>query len=401
MLKKLSLAALVAMGTMSVASASTDLSEAIKGVSLSGFLRYRYTEKQDKYKDDSKNNGAKANSTTSHEYKAVVKPTIKIDDKFSVHGAFVLINTNKTNSGQNDNTNNPFLVKATYLQYKNAGVTVKAGQQYLLTPLSDHDVSTANGLLATYGISGVTLAGGYFDGITSGGESAPGVTNNLYVLAAIANIKPVKVQAWYYSLGDKEDSNANAVEGSHTYFLEAAADVGPAAVKAQYAAKTTANNNHDKKQKFFAIAATGKVDVASVTAAYLKFGKDGSNVKVHSQADGLIAAGDILCDYIQGHYSNTLNLKDGYAAALVASAKVNGVKVGVQYVHATSKKEDAQNNNQLVTNTYNEYDLDVAYAYNKKLKFSGYYAILKTDDATKADNDITTNKIRFEAKYSF
>ena len=401
MLKKLSLAALVAMGSMSVASASTDLSDAIKGVSLSGFLRYRYTENQTTYDDKKNNNGAEATSTTSHEYKAVVKPTIKIDDKFSVHGAFILINTNKTNTGQADSTNNPFDVKAAYLQYKANGATVKAGQQYLITPLSDHDVSTANGVLATYTMSGVTAVGGYFDGITAGKGSTDGgvdtgFTNNLYVLAAIADIKPVKLQAWYYSLSDKEDSNANAGEGSHTYFLEAAANVGPAAVKAQYSAQTTANDGHDKKQKFWAVAATGKVDVASVTAAYLDFGKDGSDVKVHSQADGLIAAGDIAADLIQQG-----TFKDGYGAALVASAKISGVKVGVQYVHATSKVEDPDNNNNKVTNKYNEYDLDLSYAYNKKLNFSGYYAILKTNDATKADEDTTQNKIRFEAKYKF
>jgi hypothetical protein len=48
MLKKLSLAALVAMGSLSVASAATPLEQAIKNVSLSGFLRVRlYNEDPD------------------------------------------------------------------------------------------------------------------------------------------------------------------------------------------------------------------------------------------------------------------------------------------------------------------------------------------------------------------
>jgi hypothetical protein len=44
MLKKLSLAALVAMGSASFAGAATDLSSAIQGVKIGGFLRYRGTE---------------------------------------------------------------------------------------------------------------------------------------------------------------------------------------------------------------------------------------------------------------------------------------------------------------------------------------------------------------------
>jgi len=71
---------------------------------------------------------------------------------------------------------------------------------------------------------------------------------------------------------------------------------------------------------------------------------------------------------------------------------MDSTKVGVQYVHASVKPDG-------VKTKYNEYDLDASYAYNKKLKFSSYYAILKTNEDKQPKN--TENQFRLEAKYSF
>jgi hypothetical protein len=376
MLKKLSLAALVAMGSMSVASASTDLSEAIKGVTIGGFLRYRYTE------NNTKTNGSSDHTNnTTHEYKGVLGVDVKASEELSVHGTLVYLNKNTTNQdGTGVNGASPFNVKESYVKYSANGLTAKFGQQFLKTPLSDADVTRGNGLLATYTQSGITVAGGYMDSVDS-------YTNNLYVLAAIADIKPVKVQAWYYNVSD---SQSNSKDGGSNYFLEASANVDVATVKAQYAS-AKGNQDNAKREKFFAMAATANVDMLSATLAYLNFGKDGSDVKVSSQADGLIAAGDIATDLIQQG-----TFKDGYGAALVLSAKVTDqIKTGVQYVHATSDNTAGGEKTK-----YNEYDLDVSYAYNKKFKVSGYYAILKTDveDSTA---DTTQNQGRVEMKYSF
>ena len=380
MLKKLSLAALVAMGSMSFAGA-TDLSSAIQGVNINGFLRYRYTE------NDNKTDGSTTHdNATTHEYKGVLGIDVKASEELSVHGTLVYLNTNKTNQdGTGVNTPSPFNVKESYVKYNANGLTAKFGQQFLKTPLSDADVTRGNGLLATYTQSGITAAGAYMDSVDT-------ATNNLYVLAAIADIKPAKVQAWYYKVSDSQN---NAKDGESAYFLEASANVDVATVKAQYASAKNDDDNA-KRQKFFAMAATANVDMLSATAAYLKFGKNGSNVKVANEADGLIAAGDILSDVIRGDYDN-INLKDGYGAALVLSAKVTDqIKTGVQYVHAVSN----DNPKTAEKTKHNEYDLDVSYAYNKKFNISGYYAVLKTnvEDTTK---DKTQNKVRVEMKYSF
>jgi len=379
MLKKLSLAALVAMGSMSVASA-TDLSEAIKGVNINGFLRYRYTENSNKI-----NGQADHKNVTKHEYKAVVGIDVKASEELSVHGTLVYLKTNTTNDeGTGVNGASPFNVKESYVKYNANGITAKFGQQFLKTPLSDADVSRGNGLLATYTQSGITVAGAYMDGVSSKTNT---LTNNLYVLAAIADIKPAKVQAWYYNLTDK---GSDTKDGGSAYFLEASANVDIATVKAQYAS-AKGNATDAKRQKFFAMAATANVDTVSATVAYLNFGKDGSDVRVHSQADGLIAAGDIAGDLIQqGAFT------DGYGAALVLSTKVTDkAKAGVQYVHATSDNIAGG-----AKTKYNEYDLDLSYAYNKKFSVSAYYAILKTD-VEDSSADQTKNQGRVELKYKF
>jgi len=387
MLKKLSLAALVAMGSMSVASASTDLSDAIKGVTIGGFLRYRGTEKNIKPdgSDDHTN-------TTKNEYKAVLNMNIKASDAMTVHGRLVYVDgyyTNKSaaDAGKNTNNKSTFNVREAYLNYKANGVNVKAGQQALATPLTDHDDDYANGVLASYTMSGITGVAAYYNHLSNAGATTT-LTNNIGVLAVVADIKPVKVQAWYYNVSDSGDDNK---DGYDAYFIEAGANVGPAAVRAQYISK---KQDDKDRQKFWAVAATGKVDVASVTAAYLDFGKDGSDVTVGTtNADKQIAAGDILTDGIQ---QDNIDLRDGWGGALVASAKYGAIKAGVQYVHATSDYHDAVKGD----TKYNEYDLDLAYAYTKKLNFSGYYAVLKSDfDGTA--KDLTQNEFRFEAKYKF
>ena len=91
MLKKLSLAALVAMGSMSVASA-TDLSEAIKGVQLGGYLRLRTYHESDK------------DYTTKWRTTAALKFTIPVDENLKFHTNFAFDWNIDSNGKTNDST---------------------------------------------------------------------------------------------------------------------------------------------------------------------------------------------------------------------------------------------------------------------------------------------------------
>jgi len=396
MLKKLSLAALVAMGSMSVASASTDLSSAIKGVTIGGYLRYRLTEKNTK---TSGNDQDTTIHTTTNEYKAVLNADIKASDTVTVHGRLVYKDAFTSNNNDAKETAKPFNVREAYLNYKANGANVKAGLQALATPLTDHDDDYANGVLATYSISGITGAAAYFNQLSNAGGQV--TSQNVAVLAAIADIKPVKLQAWYYNVSDtNEDANNDGGDGYHAYFLEAAGNVDVVTLKAQYAARKDKNRNNTNK--FGAVAAEANVANVNVTAAYLKFGTTGQ-VRVGTEnADGLIAAGDVLTDIIQRgslHVDETnkdLIVQNGYAYALVLKTKVGKFTPGIQYVYAKSDFDRATSQKE----TIKEYDLDLSYQYNKKLKFSGYYAYMKIDPDN-IDSKIDYKEGRFEAKYSF
>jgi hypothetical protein len=410
MLKKLSLAALVAMGSMSVASASTDLSEAIKGVTIGGYLRYRYTEANNatlKYAGTNLNTISGQNSTTN-EYKAILNVNVKASDTMTVHGKFAFVDkfqSQNVSGTQTKETPKTFNVREAYLKYKKDGLCVKAGLQNVATPLTDHDDDVANGLLATYTMSGITAAAAYFNeyGSAAKGEA---LSNNVGALAVIADIKPAKLQAWYYNVSDTGDSNK---DGNKAYFLEAAGSIDMLTLKAQYAHKSY--NDDKKSQSQFGLAAVAKVANVNATLAYLKFGKDGNNVAEGiANADGIIAAGDVLGDVIQkntnlkavltGRNDNTPLLADGSAVAMVLKTKVGKFTPGVQYVRATTNPVIDSTNGDRNKATVSEYDLDLAYAYNKKLTFSGYLARVIVN-VTGVDNTAATSQARFEAKYSF
>jgi hypothetical protein len=255
MLKKLSLAALVAMGSMSVASASTDLSEAIKGVTIGGYLRYRYTEDEKHYQTPTVTNYNEY-IKDNNQYKAVLNMDIKASDTVTAHGRLVWVDGFDSNNNSNREARSAFNVREAYLKYAKDALTVKAGFQALATPLTDHDDDYANGILATDTFAGVTLAGAYFNQISNAvGQQ---LSNNIYVLATIADIKPVKVQAWYYNVGasatDDEDT-LTGNDGYYAYFLEAVANVGPVALKTQYVGakgtdgKNSTDNNSASKAK--------------------------------------------------------------------------------------------------------------------------------------------------------
>ena len=150
MLKKLSLAALIAMGSMSVASA-TPLTEAIKGVDLSGYLRYRLTRKD---------NGTK--KTISHEYKSVFKFTIPVNENIKVASKYVA--KNKLDDADT-NTKAPLQNAEMYLTYTQDALSVKAGKMSMKSPLTDAD-DYGTGALVSYNAGSATVAVGGFSSST-------------------------------------------------------------------------------------------------------------------------------------------------------------------------------------------------------------------------------------------
>ena len=369
MIKKLSLAAIVAMGSMTAASAA-DLSNAIKGTSIGGFLRYRST-------DTGKTSTA---DTQTNEYKAVLKFTKKVDENMKVVSKFVA-----ADSQEDGTVKTPLNLTNLYLQYSKDNLNVSAGQMDVVTPLTANDGSFfANGVLASYKVSDAftPIVAGFSASSKAGG-------NNIYVGAAKGTVAAVNYQAFLYKVKDVT---------TYSTFTELSSKVAGQTLLAQYA-----TNKYRKKfdanaefQSLTTLAVVGKAANVDYTGAFVHFGANGANVALGGYASGLATVGELTGDIMTGYHPvvNASALK-GNALGAKVSTNVAGVTVGMDLVAGKFKLvSDSTKVN------WNEYTFRASKAYNKQLKFSTYYTMASKNPAG-ANNTIIYRRLRFEAKYSF
>jgi len=350
MLKKLSLAALIAMGSMSVASA-TPLTKAIENVNLGGFLRYRLTRTD---------NGT--TKKTEHEYKAVLKFVGAVDENLKYAFKPVALHFDNSDAA---NVEKQFFIVEMNLKYSKDNYTVAAGEMMINTPLTDPTADHGTGVVGTYKTDAGTLIGAAFLDSNVGDE-------NIYTVGFKGKTQGISYDLFYFNVEDTVDSEL---------YAKVAVPAGPVTVLAQYVTQSPKNGD---TQSFAALAATGKFNNVNVTAAYSNFGKDGSYVQLGSDDSGLIKAGEQIADLVGGKTKkdkSKVNIKDDNAIALKASANVSGYTVGGDFVTTSDHGQ--------------EYVLRAAKAYSKKLKFSGYYSVRVPDSG---DN---STKLRVEALYKF
>ena len=179
---KLSLAASVALGALSTASFAQPLEEAIKGIDVSGYLRYRYTD--DRYDNG---NGSVSGSSANHQWRAVADfktPVVNnIALNFGVwyqtnqnvnHGKGTTVDINNTptsipfaGTGLGAGSDGEFGVREFYatITPDSTATTIKIGKQELNTPVTNaYDGDRGTGILALNSdIPNLTLAAAAFD----------------------------------------------------------------------------------------------------------------------------------------------------------------------------------------------------------------------------------------------
>ena len=292
MLKKLSLAALVAMGSMSVASA-TDLSEAIKGVNLKGALRIRlYNEDPDK--GDTYN---KWRTNAAFIFAVPVSDELKVVDRVStetyVRGDDAQPATGKAANGVNSSLADNVL----FAKYSKNGLTVLAGKIPVATPITDTDLfgppSHGAGVLGTYKVNDkLTVAAAGIDALVAidGGalKFTPGATSgNVYAAAAIYKSNVADVQAWFFQVNDAIDSDivlsadVKALKDAgfkiHVDYAQAELD-DKNIVKTLHVSKPDKGLNLSKTQTYFNVNASFKKDALSAKLGYAVTGEDGGIV---------------------------------------------------------------------------------------------------------------------------
>lgn len=239
---KLSLAASVALGALSTASFAQPLEEAIKGIDVSGYLRYRYTD--DRVDDG---NGDVGESSANHQWRAVADFKTPVVNNIALNFGVWYNNNQNVNHGKGSPANTapdtgiPFAgtglgsgsdgnfgVREFYatITPDSTATTIKIGKQLLDTPVTNaYDGDRGTGILALNSdIPNLTLAAGAFDswsineglpsnraarGDYSGGTDLS-VDKPLYTLAGIygvdTNYGRFGGQLWGFYIDDAVDA---------------------------------------------------------------------------------------------------------------------------------------------------------------------------------------------------
>ena len=404
-LTKISLAALVALGAFSSVASATPLEEAIKNVDLSGFARYRYThthEYEKQQKDVSKKNGT--NDGDGHGFKMITNFKAAIDDNF--FGVIGLRYSSLDGSGDNSkngtdktDTTTGFGVHQFYLGYKIGGTTITAGKQEIGSYFTDDAIGTGVRVV-NEDIEGLTLTALAFDAlegddVESGGDlyKATGYLStydvgNLYAAGIAGSYDPINFQLWYGTLTNLADVLAADVSGNFaiTNDISLGARINYAHSQADTSAKNALGYDDGN---FYAGELSTSLFGLDLAAGYIGYKtqnyQDGKySAFTFEDQGGLIDAGEDVFDWTRAEGKGSYF----YATSAYTFDKFTA---GLDYIKGSYKTDEKTKVEEFVPR--------FAYQYNKKLKFSSFYAF-KTEKEHDGDKN-KADKFRFEAKYSF
>ncbi len=177
---KLSLAASMALGALSTAGFAQPLEEAIRGIDVSGYLRYRYND--DRY-DNGGSTGAPNGSNAQHQWRAVADFKTPVVNNIALnlgvwYQTYQNVNHGKglndgtapggfTGTGLGSGSDGRFGVRQFYatITPDNTATTIKIGKQELNTPITNaYDGDRGTGILALNSdVPNLTLVAAAFD----------------------------------------------------------------------------------------------------------------------------------------------------------------------------------------------------------------------------------------------
>lgn len=364
---KMSLVAAVAVAGLSSTLSAQPLEEAIKGVDVSGMVRYRF---------ESVEKGTAKSNTNN--YRIDVKTSAKVNDAVKANVTVGTATGNNDNTGadvtlstEGGDVGAALTVRDANFAISLAGATVIAGKQSIPGPFVDNsadDIARGTGVVALLPLGPVTLAAGSFNNTNAAGGA------DASELAVIAKIGDVTADLWYANVAVANEQTAYS---AHV----AAAIAGIVNLDVRHTSKDNKVANADKAT-LTKVVASGKAGPVTLAAGYLKSGKNNAatnNVSVDGDNDAAVDA--------KVFQASMGKLAD--ATGLLAVAGMNltpelSAKLTYLTVNLDTANIDAS-----------ETLLDVGYAMSKNFALSGKYSVY-TQDAT---DDST--KVRIEAKYTF
>lgn len=451
---KISLAASIALGAFSTASFAQPLEEAIKGVDVSGFLRYRYTD--DRYDNADHTQDNLGSSNARHQWRAQADfktPTINniaLNLGIGYHNPSQNVNhgkgTNGLGGGLGAGKDSDFGVTQFYMTITpdSTATTIFLGKQRLGTPVTDALDDRATGILALNSdIPGLTLAAGAFDSwsLDDLGPTALGtegsVDKPLYTIAAIYNtdtgIGNIGAQVWGFMVDDLVDTLIYSELSWKHSLLNANLQYGYASLSDDPTDLTygLASDNDLLNLK---VGANFKQDFGiplDMKVGYVTNFQDGTTVAFDDEGNySSVYAGQIwwetnavgatigLGQNLNGLGQNlnwprqTLRQEETDLSVFYGALKYgfldDRLTIGLEGVYGkiekTAKEAFATYAAGETTwkKKFTEITPTFAWQHNKNLRISGYYAILNTqDDLTPNRPDEDRNRARVEVKYSF
>lgn len=383
---KISLVAAVAVAGLTTANAQP-LEEAIKGVDVSGMMRYRYETV------DGAQTGAA--NTNSNDYRLDVKTSAKVNDIVKANVTAGITGNNgggiSSTSGLSataagasteniDGSVNVSVRDANFaisLPY----ATVIAGKQSVPGPFVDNsvdDITRGTGVVALIPVGGLTLAAGTFNNTTLGGADASEV-------ALIGNVAGVAFDVW-----GARAVNAGGLINTGTTSVPAYAYAGKDMTLVSYHANgSVAGVNVDARYSSKSVGAAQDASLGKIVASTKVAGID--------LAAGYISTGKatVAGVALDGDNDAAVDAKVWQASmGAVADASAILVAAGTTlvdnvYGKATYITVDAP------TYTLTETLADLSYTMSKNFVLSGKYSILTKDGFS------DQTKTRIEAKYTF
>ncbi|XPV68148.1 MAG: porin [Halarcobacter sp.] len=308
---KMSLVAAVAVAGFTSANAK-DLSEAIKGVDVSGTVAYRYDDRD-------KNNS----NLTTNSYKIAINTKSVINDDLAFNARTIIgngaDNMAVVSSAGADGAAAFGLTQANFSYTGFANTTIIAGKQAVPSPFAvaaDYagDEDTGNGLTVVSSFGAVTLAGTYLQNtnLATAGQAIAGVG----ILGALG---PVNLDGWYLNVKDAAANN-----GHKAYTVGASANIEMVKVYGRYSA---VDHDGGDKESLWKIGASAKLGIVGLGIDYGE-----TNDPTGGRVTGVELTGDADADVSLQGWGVALTQADASLVKVNANADVApGLNLSVTY----------------------------------------------------------------------
>ena len=390
---KLSLATIIALGSISFANAQ-NLEDAIKNVEVSGTVAYRYNDYEES--TSSANANRSVGSDSSNNYKAAINLGVKVNDDVKFNSR--LIAGNQTNAGEKvlntqtegDENFDVFLSEANFDYTGVQNTVITLGKQGVTTPFtlsrdSIGNEATGTGLVATTHIGDVaSLTGGYFNQTNFdnndgglGTVAIDGSESFAYITGTVA-YAGMTLDATYGELQDRFDAYTVGLTGAYTI------DELKLAPYARYSSLDLDSSNNDNT-----LWKTGIQANLGIFGAYIAYGQtneEGGTVGTDASSDS----------GMDDHWRVTLSgISDASAIyATVDTQVTDTVNVSLNYsgIDAGSKSNSEDQS---------EVYAQVAYKMSKNLSTYARLGQLEKDNFYTDGSDLESTIGRLHVQYSF